>query len=169
MTIRQVSLLGWSVALGAVACSTVPLGATDADLARARDRTAQGADVYERQCAACHGARGEGLADTPAVMGEGALPIQPRNASPAQQYASDEHAPPDVDTSLASLTRRAFKTARDVHGYLVQHMPKVRQAEPPPSEAEYWAVVSFLIVANGSDIPPSGVDASNADFVTVPR
>jgi hypothetical protein len=102
-------------------------------------------------------------------MGEGALPIHPKNASPAQQYASDEHAPPDVATNLATLTRRAFRTARDVHGYLVQHMPKVRQTEPPPSEEEYWAVVSFLIVANGSDIPPSGVDATNADFVTVPR
>ena len=59
-----------SLALGSLhwACSTTPYGATDSNLERAQGRSALGAKLYERECAGCHGERGEGLASSPAIM-----------------------------------------------------------------------------------------------------
>ena len=59
-------------------CAVTKLGATTADLARARDQAAPGATTYASECAQCHGQRGQGLAGIPAIMGPGALPKYPR-------------------------------------------------------------------------------------------
>jgi hypothetical protein len=151
-----------------MACSTTPLGATDAELEHARSQAAAGARVYERDCAACHGARGEGLAGVPPVMGSGALPIHQRDAAAVRQYGSDARAWSESERGLlAGATRGAFHDARDVHGFLTRHMPKIRQTFAPPTPNEYWQVTTFLLVANGTDVPPSGLDATNAATVLV--
>ena len=61
-------------------CAMTQMGATPADLARAQDQAAPGATTYAKECATCHGNRGEGLATAPALLGPGTLPEQPRNA-----------------------------------------------------------------------------------------
>src|SRR5438309_1551831 len=60
-------------------CAMTKLGATPDDLARAQGQANRGATVYANECASCHGARGEGLASSPAIMGPGALPEYPRD------------------------------------------------------------------------------------------
>ena len=57
------------------ACSATPLGASDPNLASAKKGSAPGAEAYERECAACHGKRGEGLTNAPGIIGSGALPV----------------------------------------------------------------------------------------------
>ena len=71
-----------------VACAATPRGATEANFARAKSAAPAGASLFARECAGCHGARGEAMAgNTPQILGEGALPEYPRardlNASPA--------------------------------------------------------------------------------------
>src|SRR5450432_4878478 len=61
------------------ACSVTPLGATDTGIAQARAKSPPGADLFDRQCASCHGRRGEGLTTAPAIMGSSALPKYPRD------------------------------------------------------------------------------------------
>jgi hypothetical protein len=156
------------VVWGAFACSAKPLGATDAQLGLAHDRAAAGAFVYERDCRSCHGPRGEGLAGVPQVMGDGALPVHRRDTSPASQYTDEQRAQAANERILlAGATRGAFRDARDLHGFLVEHMPKIRQSVAPPTAEEYWQVTTFLLVVKGSPVPPAGVDASNAASVPI--
>jgi mono/diheme cytochrome c family protein len=158
------------VVFGAFACSTNPLGATDTELELAHARAAAGSVVYERDCSACHGRRGEGLAGVPPVMGEGALPVHQRDASPAQQYTDEQRAQAANErVLLAGATRGAFRDAGDVHAFLVQHMPKIRQHDAPPTPEEYWQVTSYLLAVNGIGIPQAGVNASNAEAVPLER
>ena len=159
-------------ALGApmLGCSSQPHGANDAALAQARSRASNGALVYQSQCADCHGERGEGLAGTPPVMGADALPVYPKEAELARQYASDERTPVESHRSLLnSSTRGAFKTARDLGDFVGAHMPRIRKTPAPLTAEQNWTVVSYLLVANGTEIPASGVDASNADRVPLHR
>jgi mono/diheme cytochrome c family protein len=158
-----------SLVLGsALACSTKPLGATDAQLTLAHDRAAAGAVVYERDCRTCHGSRGEGLAGVPPIMGEGALPVHQKDPSPVNQYTDEQRAlAVNEQVLMAGASRGAFRDARDVHAFLVQHMPKIRQSSAPPTPEEYWQVTTFLLVVDGASVPPAGIDASNAASVRI--
>src|ERR1019366_6340890 len=59
-------------------CAAPQLGATPADLARAKGQAEQGATGFANECARCHGQRGEGIGSAPAILGPGALPEYPR-------------------------------------------------------------------------------------------
>ena len=112
-------------------------------LAQAQD----GARVYARQCARCHGPKGEGKdaafngLRAPEVIGAGALPLKPR---PSQQ-----------------LRKTEFRTAKDVYEFVSATMP----ADQPAilSAEEYWGVIAFILEKNGtvSDEKPL-TDASSA-------
>src|SRR6185312_16203465 len=57
-------------ASGAVAAGTSELTVTE--------QVAEGAAVYEANCAKCHGANGEGTGKAPPLVGPTALPLDPR-------------------------------------------------------------------------------------------
>jgi hypothetical protein len=62
-----------------------------------------------------------------------------------------------------------FNTAQDLFAYTKKNMPL-----PPPkagslSDEEYWAVVAYMLSANGTDIPADGLNADNAASVTIKR
>jgi mono/diheme cytochrome c family protein len=157
-----------SVAIGA-ACSATQYGATDAGLAKARTISPKGAKLFQQQCAQCHGERGESATSSaPRVMGEGALPELPRprnvNADPA---AGDRES-----LRLEARTRPAgapwrdpFRTAKDVHRYVNEHMPPSEEARKALSADDYWAIVNFVLSAHGVELPPGGVTEQNAGAV----
>jgi mono/diheme cytochrome c family protein len=158
--------IGIAMAVSILACSSRPLGASDAALAHARSRAANGALVYQSECASCHGERGEGLAGIPPVMGDEALPLYPKHADMAHQYASGEQARLESERMIpSSAARGAFKTAGDLEDFVSTHMPRMRKTPVPLTQEQYWAVVSYLVAANGDAMPPSGIDASNANTV----
>jgi len=150
------------------ACASTPRGATEANFARAKSGAPAGATLFARECAGCHGARGEVVNSTPQILGEGALPEYPRardlNASPA---AGD---PESLKLEAQSRPpgapwRDPFRTARDLHNYVSQHMPlpKDRAGSLPPDD--YWAILNFMLLAHGVQLPPEGVTAQNAAAV----
>jgi mono/diheme cytochrome c family protein len=53
-----------------------------------------------------------------------------------------------------------YTTAFDLYEYVHGHMPKGRKAELSPKD--YWAVVDFVVRANGEPVPESGLSSSNA-------
>lgn len=106
-------------------------GATAADLAQAQSATPDGWAVFESYCAECHGARGAGNSQHPAVVGDRALGDYP--------------------------------SARELHAYVEGHLPKLNRRGL--GAADYWAVVSFIAVANGAPVPVEGVSESNAGVV----
>ena len=158
---RLLQNVTWGLALLGLACASRPLGATDANLARAKSEASTGAMLFDANCAVCHGPRGEGRGGYPPLMGEGALPLQPAQISannpgtPGHQQARGVTRPgwPGED-------RPNFASALDLHDYLTTHMPRGKRL--PLQDPEYWSVVQFLLLANGRDVPPEGLSAANA-------
>ena len=151
------------------ACSVTPLGATEANLQAAHQKASPGAGVFRRECASCHGERGEGLASAPAVMGSGALALYERDpatsTNPALQDPAErqrqQNLPPGADT------RGAFRTAEDVFNYVSREMPLPRSKAGTLKPEEYWAVTNYLLVGHGVVVPEGGVSASNAANVPI--
>ncbi len=104
-----------------------------------------GAD-YVAQCAKCHGATGRGTKDGPAVVGEGALPLNP---------------PPG-----AKLRTSKFETAADVFDFMKAHMP----ADKPGSlsDNQYYAILAFDLKLNGVDLENKKVDPTTASTIRLP-
>lgn len=150
-------------------CATTHLGATAEDLTHARAQFAPGATVFTNECATCHGQRGEGLASAGAILGPGALPEYPRNTGTGDPTITD----PQL-IQIAAQTRPQgaawrdpFRNARDLYTFTTTHLPKSRASEL--KQADYWAVVTFLLSAQGASLPPGGVDAANAASIPIPQ
>ncbi len=107
----------------------------------------RGAKLYGANCASCHGAGGEGSGGAPAVVGSGALPLDP----PAS----------------AKFRKVQFHTALDVGQWVVKNMPP--KAPGSLHEDEYWAILAFDLKANGVDLGGKTVEATTAQsFVLHP-
>lgn len=100
-------------------------------MAQAQSSAPEGSLVFESYCAECHGSRGSGTTEQPAIIGE------------------------------ATLAR--FANALELHQYLDAHMPKIGKSEL--SAPDYWAVLSFIVVANGGRLPDGGLNEANAGSV----
>ena len=162
------SVLGLGIALAA--CSATPLGASEPNMANAKQKSGPGADLFDKECAACHGKRGEGLTNAPAVIGFGALQEYPRDKSlstspalsnNAQQQASDSSRPPGAPS------RDPFRNAQDVYNYVSTKMPLPKSRAGTLKPDEYWAILNFMLLAHGSAVPDGGLNASNAASVAI--
>lgn len=158
------------VTVGAVlaACAATPLGATEAGIQAARQKVATGATIYDRECASCHGKRGEGLSAAPNIMGAGALPTYARDPSTTQTIAVQ----PDVQQQQTlrppgQQTRQPFRTAQDVYDYASQWMPQPQARIGSLKPEEYWAIVNYMLTAHGSPVPPEGITPANAKNVPI--
>jgi mono/diheme cytochrome c family protein len=160
------ALLG-SLALVA-ACSATPLGATQTGIATARQRVPTGAAVFERECAGCHGKRGEGLSSAPNIIGVGALPVYARDPSTSGNVAQQvENQQQDNLRPPGQQTRQPFHTAQDLFEFTSQWMPLPHARVGSLKPEEYWAVVNFVLVAHGASVPPEGVTPQNAKNIPV--
>jgi len=164
----------WLVALGLVgslvgACSATQLGATDANAANARKASTPGAEVFDRECAGCHGKKGEGLSAAPNILGAGALPTYPRDQSSSNPAMNTGAQGQNQDTSRppGAPTRDPFRNAQDLHDYISKRMPLPQSRAGSLKPEEYWAVLNFMLVAHGVSVPPGGVTADNAKSVPI--
>jgi mono/diheme cytochrome c family protein len=148
-------------------CSVTQLGATDANLAKARSQVATGGELFNRECATCHGQRGEGLASSPAVMGPSALPLYTRDPKTSTNPALQDPAEQQRDQNLpaGADTRGAFETAADLYRYTSREMPLPRSKAGSLKPEEYWAIVNYMLVAHGVAVPEGGVNETNAASV----
>jgi cytochrome c5 len=159
------ALLALAFTLLAAGCTATPLGATPEHLTQARELP--GASVYRRECASCHGERGEGLGQTPPVMGASALPTYERDPSmlsnPALQSLSEQQR--EKNLPPGATLRKPFKTAADLYAFVSKEMPLPKGKAGTLSAEDYWAVVNFLLVGHGVAVPAGGVTADNAASV----
>jgi len=166
MTAVACSLL--SVAL--LDCTVTPLGATDDGIAKARAASAPGAEEYDHQCASCHGKRGEGLTTAPAVMGTGALPTYPRDDNSSSNPAFATNAPVQGDSTRVpgQSKREPFRTAQDLYDYVSSRMPLPKSSSGTLKPEQYWAIVNYILIANGTTaVPAGGVTEANAKAVAI--
>ncbi len=111
----------------------------------ADQQVARGQVVYSQQCAACHGAAGQGTADAPALVGAGALARVPRADSARQSE---------------------FRTALDVAQFVTQNMPPDPERRQAIAEQDYWAILAFALSANGV-VLQQPVTAQNAQQIVL--
>jgi hypothetical protein len=150
-------------------CASTQLGARPEDLARARDQAGQGATVFANECASCHGQRGEGLASASAILGAGALPEYPRSSGVGDPTVTD---PQLIQIQAQSRPagaawRDPFRNAQDLYTFTTTHLPKSHASTL--KDSDYWAVVSFVLVAQGASLPPAGLGPANAASLAIPR
>lgn len=149
------------------ACTATPRGASDASVANANAKAADGGKLFGQQCASCHGQRGEGTTG-PAIMGTGALPEYPKESSLARNPAftdPSELALRENARPAGAPKREPFNTAKDLFGYISQRMPMKSPGSLKPDE--YWAILNFMLVAHGISVPEGGVNVSNAGTVSI--
>jgi mono/diheme cytochrome c family protein len=159
--------LAAALSVGLLQCTVTPLGATDTGIAQARVASPPGADAFDRECASCHGKRGEGLTIAPTVMGAGALAEYPRNDASSSDPAYATNAPVQGDSAHVpgQSKRDPFHTAQDVYDYVSSRMPLPKSVAGTLKPEEYWAIVNYLLVANGVAVPADGVSDANAKSV----
>jgi hypothetical protein len=153
-----------------IGCAVTQMGATADELSRARGQAGQGADVFARECAKCHGERGEGVGGVPGVLGVGALPEYPRNAVASNDPALSDPQLLQIQAQArpaGAAWRDPFRTAQDLNAFLTTHMPKGRVGGL--SQADYWAVTGFMLAVQGANLPPAGVVPGNANSIQIPR
>lgn len=158
--------LGWPSA----ACSPTPAGASDANLASAKSRATQGSALFEKSCAVCHGPRGEGLAGAPLIIGANALPRYPRDQSGVQLYQDPNQVQRQNQQRVPGMASRIeFVTAQNLFDYLKLHVTQVKKPAGAPelSEPDFWAIVNFVLIAHGSEVPPGEITPDNAANVLI--
>jgi hypothetical protein len=162
--------LAASAAAFALACASTPPGASDANLAQAKSRANQGSAVYDRACAKCHGPRGEGLAGAPPIIGVTGLPRYPRDQSGVQLYQDPQQIQRQAQLRVpGSASRPEFVTANDLFQYLQRHRSELIKPDTgiDVSDDELWAVLSFVLIAHGSQVPEAGVSPESAASVLI--
>lgn len=153
-------------ACSVVACASAQYGATDASLARARSITPEGAALFAKNCANCHGDHGQGKTSAPPLLGPDALPEYPRERSANVGPASGD---PEA-LRLQARSRPAgapwrdpFGSASDLYRYVSRNMPPQAAQRDALSAKNYWEVINFMLVSRGAALPPEGANQANAD------
>lgn len=161
----------WAAAGSALllaACASAPRGATEANLAKAQQSEPSGFALFEQSCSGCHGKRGESVGRAPRVMGAGALPEYP----PERNLNADPAAGDPELLRLRAQTRPAgapwrdpFRSAQDLYRYVSTSMPLPADKVGSLTAEQYWALVNFMLLAHGAQLPPEGVTQANANSV----
>jgi cytochrome c len=110
----------------------------------AGDQVALGGKLYGEHCAKCHGDGGQGTDKGPAVVGAGALPLDPRPGSKRKVQ---------------------FHNAKDVALFVKKAMP----GDDPGSltDDQYFAILAFDLKANGVDVSGKTIDAASAEKIVL--
>jgi mono/diheme cytochrome c family protein len=170
---RKTSLLGGLFALLGligIGCAVTQMGANADELARARGQAGQGADIFAKECATCHGDRGQGVGGVPAVLGAGALPEYPRNSVASNDPALNDPQLLQIEAQsrpAGAAWRDPFRTAQDLFTFLNTHMPKGRVGGL--KQGDTWAVTNFMLAVQGASMPPAGAGPANANSIQIPR
>ncbi|HEY5283084.1 MAG TPA: c-type cytochrome [Polyangia bacterium] len=157
-------------ALLALGCAATQLGATLGELAQARNQADRGATVFAGECAKCHGQRGEGIGGVSDVMGPGALPEFPRDKAASSDPALTDPQLLQIEAQArpaGAAWRDPFRNAQDLYNFTSTQMPKREKGKLKPDD--YWAVVNFLLAAQGAVLPAGGVGPANASSIPIPR
>ena len=149
-------------------CAGKQRGASLENIGKAQTAAPNGAALFQAQCASCHGDRGQSAGRPPRIMGPGALP-----ELPSEQNINADPAAGDPELlRLRARTRPAgapwrdpFRTAADVFRFVSTSMPLPPEKAGTLRPDEYWAIVNFILVAHGVNVPPGGVDEHNASSV----
>jgi cytochrome c len=107
----------------------------------------EGAPVYLANCAKCHGPVGRGGDETPPVVGDDALPLNPGPKS--------------------KVRKTQFVTAKDVFDFMRTNMPKDKPGSL--TDDQYYAILTFDLKLNGVDLHGAKVDPTTVGTIRLPK
>jgi|RhiMethySRZTD1v2_1073278.scaffolds.fasta_scaffold678195_1 cytochrome c len=146
------SLFVLGAALAATAChdgrNDTRMQKTASSATTFSEQYSAGQELFEANCAKCHGDSGQGSEKAPRIVGlkEGALPVEP---------------PPE-----RKFRKTRFVTVGDVADFVVHNMPPNKAGSL--TDDEYWAILAFDLHANGIDLDHK-LYAESARTLTIPR
>jgi hypothetical protein len=135
----------------------------------AQEQVARGGTLFSGRCTKCHGRNGEGSSDVPAVLGPLALPEFVRDDSVASSFAIHDLEQLQIQQqtrSVGASPRGPFRTAQDLYDYLTVHRVEGR---PALKSDDYWALVAFMLLAHGNELPAEGIGPANAGLTSIRR
>jgi len=125
--------IGMIAGVAALALTTV------ASASGGEDQAAEGAKLYAKHCAKCHGDAGQGK-KAPPVVGKNALPLDP--------------------PATAKLRKTQFHTAQDVAAFVAANMPPKKGGSLTTDQ--YYDILAFDLKANGVDVSGKKIDPTTA-------
>lgn len=115
-----------------------------------RGTPAEGAKLFAAKCAACHGAKGEGQAIYPRLIGR-----EPRNGFP---FASDFH--------IVHTIGNYWPYATTIYDYVNRAMPLTAPGSLTPNEV--YSLTAYLLAANEIIPQDAVIDATTLPKVKMP-
>jgi S-disulfanyl-L-cysteine oxidoreductase SoxD len=127
----------------------IDVNPSGAGLPAGRGTYTRGVQVYAQQCASCHGAKGEGLAPNPRLVGS-----EPRDFSFGN------------DPKLTKTIGNYWPYATTLYDYINRAMPFATPGSLPPSDV--YSVVAFLLAENAIIDRSAVLDARSLPKVKMP-
>lgn len=142
--------LGHTPTPARLAAIDIDVDPSGAGLPEGRGTAADGAAVYAAKCASCHGAKGEGVAPVPALVG--------RTPDVGYDFARADRAPRTIGNY--------WPYATTVFDYVRRAMPQ--NAPGSLSDTETYAVVAWLLHENGIIAADAEMNATTLSAVQMP-
>lgn len=134
-----------------VAALDTDVDTTGAGLPPGRGAYTEGAAVYARKCAACHGARGEGVGRYPKLV------------QPARRF---DRSPFGADPGVPKTVGNYWPYATTLYDYVHHAMPPTAPGSLTASET--YALVAYLLAENGVVGRSAVMDATTLPAVRMP-
>jgi mono/diheme cytochrome c family protein len=146
---RQYASVGRDATPDEIKAWDIDFNPSGANLPAGSGTYARGVEVYAKQCAACHGPKGEGMAPFPKLVG-----AEPTNFAFAE------------DTKLTKTIGNYWPYATTLYDYINRAMPFATPGVLPPEDV--YSVVAFLLAENGIITREQVMDAKSLPLVKMP-
>ena len=133
-----------------IAAWNIDVNPSGEGLPQGRGTAAEGARVFKAKCAACHGARGEGLTTVPALVGR-----EPREGFPFGE-----------SLKYVRTVGNYWPYATTLYDYINRAMPATTPGSLTPDEI--YAVVAWILAQNEIISPTAVIDAASLPRVRMP-
>ena len=142
--------LGRTPSAAEIALIDIDANASGVGLPAGQGTAAAGAAIYAQKCAACHGAKGEGIEKSPKLIG--------REPPPGFVFATDAKAPKTIGNY--------WPYATTLYDYMHRTMPLTAPGSLTPDET--YSLVAFLLSENGIIPATTTMDAKTLAAVKMP-
>lgn len=142
--------LGTPASAARIAAVDIDANASGIGLPPGRGTYANGRAIYARQCAMCHGVRGEGIAPFPQLVG-----AEPRDSFP---FARD----PKIPHTIGNY----WPHATTLYDYIRRAMPFTAPGSLQPDEV--YSLVAYLLAENDIVSRDAVIDAETLPKVRMP-
>jgi S-disulfanyl-L-cysteine oxidoreductase SoxD len=142
--------IGRTAAAAELAAIDIDVNPSGTGLPAGQGNAATGAAIYAGKCAACHGAKGEGIEKNPRLIGR----------EPAAGYAFG------TNVTAVKTIGNYWPYATTLYDYINRAMPLTAPGSLPPEEV--YALVAFLLAENGVIAPETVIDAKSLPAVKMP-